>query len=563
MFDDTCSMMRTQLTALFCTLLSLSMSAQLLINGHSVAFDEQNHVWLATVPETLFEHDSTLAIGFSGDYKSLVIDGATVSNSYCFKNITANSMYPAMVRTQEGQTIAGIIMFTCLPVIQLAGDFDDDYHDGKIVVNDPEADSTFVSDVKAKWRGGTTNGPEKHKRNYKIAFPDDCQFFGLRRDNHWILDAGQADPFRLRNRIATDLWNDFATKPYYARREPKVLTGARGRVVEVFLNGEYWGIYNFSECLDRKQLKVMKVNPTTHEVHGAVWKAKGYGMAMMNWNSTPVPDARSEWWDTFKVVYPDLEDNDTTDWYTLSEAIRFVSRSHTTDFRNRVGEYFDLPPIIDYFLFINLLLAPDNTAKNIVWAVYDKQTDRRLTPAVWDLDATVGQPWLKDINFSFTSPYFGIMYGNRLMERLYQLNVDSIIQKTVERYQQLRKTHFTAYHLISRYQKYYDLLVKSGAARRETDRWNGDSDLNGHEINFDADIAAITTWLTRRLGSLDKQITESYIIKSDVDAVPFPDQQYISNAIYSLTGQKIESATPHKMLKSGIYISNRKKYMIK
>lgn len=52
------------------------------------------------------------------------------------------------------------------------------------------------------------------------------------------MDAGQADVFRLRNRVATELWNDFARKPYYYANEPNVHTGVRGKVVEVHLNGE-------------------------------------------------------------------------------------------------------------------------------------------------------------------------------------------------------------------------------------------------------------------------------------------------------------------------------------
>ena len=32
---------------------------------------------------------------------------------------------------------------------------------------------------------------------------------GMREDNNWIMDAGQIDLFRLRNRIATEIWNDF------------------------------------------------------------------------------------------------------------------------------------------------------------------------------------------------------------------------------------------------------------------------------------------------------------------------------------------------------------------
>lgn len=60
--------------------------------------------------------------------------------------------------------------------------------------------------------------------------------------------------FRLRNRIATELWNDFARKPCYTADGAEVVTGVRGRVVEVFLNDEYVGIYSLTETMDNKTL---------------------------------------------------------------------------------------------------------------------------------------------------------------------------------------------------------------------------------------------------------------------------------------------------------------------
>ena len=112
-------------------------------------------------------------------------------------------------------------------------------------------------------------------RHYKIKFDDNHSFFGLRNDNKWILDAGQADIFRLRNRIATELWNDFATKPYYINEQPKALSGVRGEVVEVYLNDEYRGIYCFTECMDRKQLKLKKFDQDG-TIHGTLWKSTGF-----------------------------------------------------------------------------------------------------------------------------------------------------------------------------------------------------------------------------------------------------------------------------------------------
>ena len=138
-----------------------------------------------------------------------------------------------------------------LPIIKLTGEFGYDYQEGIVSIIYPDGSSDNNLSARIKWRGGTTNAEGKHKRNYKIKFSEDHSFFEMRNDNNWILDAGQADVFRLRNRIATELWNDFATKPYYIDQEPKALSGVRGQVVEVYLNEEYRGIYCLTECMDR------------------------------------------------------------------------------------------------------------------------------------------------------------------------------------------------------------------------------------------------------------------------------------------------------------------------
>ena len=114
----------------------------------------------------------------------------------------------------------------------------------------------------------------------------DRRFFGLRNDNSWLLDAGQIDMLRIRNRVTTELWMDMAAKPYYADREPNAMLGVRGDFVEIFLNGKYHGFFALTEALDRKQMKLAKyedpdsVNPG--KFHGMLWKAKATdGIARM------------------------------------------------------------------------------------------------------------------------------------------------------------------------------------------------------------------------------------------------------------------------------------------
>ena len=435
-----------------------------------------------------------------------------------------------------------------LPIIKLTGEFGYEYQDGTVSIIYPDGSSQDSLTAYIKWRGATTNMEEKHKRNYKIKFTEDHSFFGLRNDDNWILDAGQADVFRLRNRIATELWNDFATRPYYIDKEPDALSGVRGQVVEVYLNDEYRGIYSFTENMDRKQMKLKKFDKDGR-IRGVLWKSKDYGCSIMN----VVPDTlnnKEPMMDVFEAKYPDLQDLDSTDYSTLWNAIDFVVNSSNADFKNHVHEYFDIPVIIDYYLFVTVLNALDNRGKNMFWAVYDQTKNKMITPAVWDLDISMGARSAEQYDKDFSSPRYDggdVLY---LITRLKNLDVDNFNNKVRSRYAELRKTVFSIYNLQKRYEHYYDLLVTSGAAEREAEKWSMDSDILGDIIDFDSEIEYIRNWITQRIIYLDKKFL--YYMNSSVKDVTAEQKSNEIN-IYTLQGQKIK--TPQK----GIFIMNGKK----
>ena len=63
-----------------------------------------------------------------------------------------------------------------LPIIKLSGDFGYEYQDGIVSIIYPDGSSQDSLTAHIKWRGGTTNADDKHKRNYKIKFTDDHRF---------------------------------------------------------------------------------------------------------------------------------------------------------------------------------------------------------------------------------------------------------------------------------------------------------------------------------------------------------------------------------------------------
>ena len=543
----------------FC-MLTITMHAQFMVNGHQAVYDASTNTYLISIGEESFQTDFQSDITLEKDslWTEISIDNIPVNDSYTFKNIEGGKKYSLNGKRNE-VTFSSYITFTSLPIINLAGDFGYDYANGSIEIMLPTSANSEHSLIKAKWRGGSTNYYDRHKRNYKIKTLNekgkskDISFLGLREDNNWILDAGQIDLFRLRNRIATEIWNDFATKPYYASKEPKAKSGVTGKVVEVILNNEYRGIYSLTEAMDRKELKLKKYDDEDQEFHGQLWKVSSWDKATF-WDIDKDYDNTQETWHAFETKYPDIDDVNPTDYSPLYEAIDFVVNSNDETFKKEVGDYFDIPVLIDYQLFQETLKPVDNNGKNMYWGIYDVAESQKLTLAIWDLDASVGQDWHCSTplhpDYLLPNTDLGVKDGFNLYHRLSSLNVDNYNEKVASRYQELRKTYFSEENLISRYQGYYNMLVKSGAASREECKWSKDSDIGGYPLNFKSEIEYIKNWIINRLNYLD---TNQFPISTNISEI-HQKESLSTKTTYNMLGQKVGASY------QGLKIKNGKKF---
>lgn len=545
---------------ILCLAISIPSYAQFTLNGKHIIYDKQNETYMACIPEDAFgkDYEAIILLDIASDWSDLSIDGTQIAYSYTFKQVEGNKLYSIHAR-KGNKEINTKITFTFLPLLVLQGSFGYDYAQGSMSLYSPEATEPTISLIKAKWRGGTTNTADKHKRNYKIkplnfkGKGQDISLLGMREDNNWILDAGQIDLFRLRNRIATEIWNDFATKPYYVSKEPKAKSGVTGKVVEVILNNEYRGIYSLTEAMDRKELKLKKYDDKNQEFHGQLWKVSSWDKATF-WDIDKDYDNTQETWHAFENKYPDIDDVNPTDYSPLYEAIDFVVNSNDEAFKKEVGDYFDIPVLIDYQLFLETLKPVDNNGKNMYWGIYDVAKSKKLTLAIWDLDASVGQDWHCSTplhpDYVLPNTDLGVKDGFNLYHRLSSLNVDNYNEKVTSRYQELRKTYFSEDNLISRYQGYYDMLVKSGAASREECKWSKDSDIGGYPLNFKSEIEYIKNWIINRLNYLD---TNQFPISTNISEI-HQKESLSTKTTYNMLGQKVGASY------QGLKIKNGKKF---
>ena len=489
-------------------------------DGKPPVYDRLTRTYMLTVPEEEFDNGPfQMFVAIDEGVTNVSINGQQVTDADVveFPSISRDVKY-SLTFTRDGVTTRSSIHFTFLPILTLSGSFGNDYVQGPVQLILPESEQVQNYQARIKWAGSSTNGTWTHKRNYHLKFVDDdgekmeVSFFGLRSDNHWRLDAGTVDMIRFRNKAAHDLWADFATKPYYADKEPKARSYVRGTHIEVFLNGEYNGFYNMTECLDRKQMKLKKYEEQEDSVinHGFLWKAKEATPQTLFMANTLCDDTLDNW-AGFELEYPDIEDVNPTDYSVLRNAVRFVANSDQAAFNAHAGEYFDLPVLVDYYVFINTLFAIDNVCKNILWGCYDSQVDKKLTIGVWDLDVTVGQHW-RDLDGYYHSEAVqpeqemdqspACMLPNNLLFN-YLREMPEFNMWVVNRYWQLRNGILDPANLVDRYEQIYNRLECCGALDRETVRWSDTGDIAHRDLEFDVEFEYLSDWLRKRIAYMD------------------------------------------------------------
>ena len=501
---------------LFITLLLTGLTSwaqSLNIGGHYAALDTINNMWLCSVPQSLFGNDFTATVNYGDEVSDFAIDSVAVASGEEFTFLSMNGGTRYAVTCQMGDSLfTGYITFTWLPVLEISCALDNAYQYGTIYVSEPDSALAQPLPVKMKMRGGATNTPDKNKRNFRLNFINEdstkCnrRFLGLRKDNSWILDAGQMDFLRVRNRVSTDLWLDMARRPWYADTLPNAHNGSRGKMVEVILNGGYNGIYNMCEPIDRKQMKAKKYDEVNREYHGQLWTGYKWTRTVCMSDPSPVP-VHNYIWDGFEVTYPDWKDIHRANWTTLSDAVFFAGRADWDKrlLSDSIQDYFDIPVMQDYFIFIVALQALDNESKNIYYVCHDRTENRRLTMVPWDLDVCLGA------NFKPSSNYPNMVKPDRPLDWITHLpmydlffSVKTYHNEVLERYSELRKTWLDTENLVKRYRDAITELQECGAASREEARWSGDTDLARKELNLGNEMDYVENWIRQRMEYLDE-----------------------------------------------------------
>jgi hypothetical protein len=597
------------------------------INDKQLVYDGKGNAYFATLPEGMRNGgDYTAKVTYK--LKATNAEGYTLkvngqepdADGYVtFDNVDCETLYPIeLTNASENVDLSAKIRFTFLPIVELncSSVNSKAYTTGSLRVTDPASlgyDSLMIAAF--KYRGASSSNYPK--RSYAIKLRDengnsvDRKLLGYRSDNNWILDAMYIDLACMRNRVATDLWNAFECKPYYADREKKVRTGTRGKFVEVILNGQWWGLYCMTEKMDRKQLKLKKFVPASlsttgeNEVHGVLYKSNQWTYEVFMGHESnddndnkqviyphkKVSDYKNilgqETWCEYEFKYPDYED-EAVEWRPLHDAANMVATSFILNI-DSVKSRFDYPMLRDYYLFIDLLLATDNHGKNLFWYAYDTQGPEgdKLSLAPWDLDGTFGQDWdgvitnTKDVTLDFDTYIKNYEHGQFAIFDLIKSRSEWQ-QDLKNRYAELRiKGVISGDSIANRFANYASLFEASLADQREQDMWSKTYHSRHKDIQGGATYAE--SWIRRRVNWLDQKYgfdaavtaineakAEAYFAAlGGVGCISVNAGKAQSVRIYNIAGQLVRNAqvssgvTTINGIPAGIYVVNGTKVMVK
>lgn len=352
------------------------------------------------------------------------------------------------------------INLTLLPVMEIISDYVEDYNMdtfGTVSLLNPNGGGREgVHDViseKCRFHIRGASSRLYDKKSYKLQLLNkkgdkkSQSLLGMRKDDDWVLNAMAFDPARMREKIGYELWNEISDT---ANHEMKY--------VELILDGQYMGIYGLLEPVDYKTYKADK--------------EKDYLYSIISWetpeeNRYLYREEQFAWQDGNYIMDEwryEGKKNTEEAFMLLRDIIKNISEKQEEQMQIR----FDLENAAEYDVFVNAILAMDNTYKNQkILCERNGKNSYTIRKSPWDLDySMVNENTLKE----FPNQRNAIFQDTCLPQTI----SDSLEYKKLlkEVYFDIRKEYYTEKNMERIVGEYQQLFFDSGVFLREQETWD-------------------------------------------------------------------------------------------
>ena len=329
--------------------------------------------------------------------------------------------------------------------------------------------------------------------------------FQIRDDDDWLLLPQGNYLDSLRTKMAFDIFNMIEdNNPNY--RLP------HSKLVEVYVNGNYNGLYLLCERIDRKFLNLEEENLNYPEQNDLIFKAT-------NWDGDfyTIPTSTNKLWEQ---MYPNIIDFS----HVPKNLTNFIQNATDNDFfdENGVFTLFDKESIIDCLLF-GLLVGHEIIEGSSYYLALNQESEQGFFFLPWNFAQSWGfhehgtvpiELWLNtDIN-EIKSVVWNKLYYRLLFPQNSSINSE-LLTEIVNRWSYLR-THFWDSNVLLSY--FYELYLP---ILNTLIRATSDSIIVANFVN------TIENWIALRCNFLDNILINPITIFSDNFLSPYRADEQI------------------------------------
>jgi hypothetical protein len=369
-------------------------------------------------------------------------------------------------------------------------------HDGTLT-NIAARPSTLEAPIGIEYRGEWSL--QFPKKGYSIELRDaggndlPRPLLGMPEDSDWVLRAAYYDHTLMRDALGfwlfREIWGRYA---------------ARSRFVEVYLDGNYEGVYLACEKIkrsrDRVDLPKVALDAASGDLTG------GYLVHIESNSGGEGFETQSG--RVWEYGYPNAQKiSPEQQAYLKGHFERFEQAMAANDFAdpaNGYARWLDVPAAVDFALFQELARNTDGYTKSSYYQkLPDSSGGKLLTAPIWDNDLSFGnfangtqtpEGWLYEFDWNQPVPWWERLFGDATFRNA-----------AACRWQALRNGPLTPAAVYAKLDEFTAILAM--AQPRENARWQ----LIGHKESRSAyvgatwieDIAYLKSWLTKRIAWLD------------------------------------------------------------
>ena len=372
------------------------------------------------------------------------------------------------------------ILLTNLPLININSESEFDYKDKEanfLYINNSDKKSEVQGNIKIHTRGSSS--AIFKKKSYRIDFYNgkftkqkDISIKNFYNSHSFVLMSVYRDPSKIRDKLATALWNDISND--------FKSDDINSKYVELFINNEYKGLYVFTEPINRKKLKLNKST-------SMIIKTSSWEKVVIPSNFDSLTDGK---YNRFEIKYPNEKKLYNKIWVTFLNKMSDFYDDKIENTYSVINNTFNLNNYIDMVIFNSFTNNVDGSIGNNTY-FYMKNYNDKVYIEPWDLEFTFG--------YTYDCDYTNC--GKKINDfkdiKIILFTTDKVLNELiVKRYNYLRKNYLTEEYFDKKIDEYLEELKY--VSKRDSDTW--------YEYDLEDEVEFIRNWIHERIKVMDSEV---------------------------------------------------------